>query len=995
MVTASQRHPAQAALPLPHTCAVPQVLCPVLVGRDEEMAELQAALQQARVSRGGVVVVSGEAGIGKSRICRELTERARSAGVRVATGRAVEGSSRYSFRPFGEIFLSLVREHGPPRDRDLEPFHAVLSPFVPAWAREEGRPAEPSLAMLEGIHRLLRALARDHGLLLVVEDVHWADADTLATLEFLADNVASERILCLCTERSGYQGEPSEVIARLVNRRAADRIALTPLGERDVETVARAALAVETVPGAVLGAIRRRAEGVPFLIEEMLSAYVAAGGRPEGGAEWWIAARVAGALPPSFRDLIAQRLESLDHGSRDVVKAAAILGRTFEWPLIGAILDRQDDEIVDWLRAAVSAQLLAGAGGTSAYAFSFRHALMREAVLAELLPPERVELSYRAAEAIEDKRPGLPGEWCERVAELREQAGDHTGACRLLQESARRALGRGALGSAEASLRRARALAAGDYTLWMGVDTLLCEVLAHAGKTRELASMTRALVTEWEGAMRHAPNLSLARMLPGPRRARIHLHAARAGVAAGDLDLARESLGNARTVASEDEATLVEVRALEAAVLLESGDAHGAAAQATSALADAQRLGLRESLYEAHQTLGRAWSASGDLDAAWSTFGSLREAATGGSSTVWQLRALVELGKLEALRRGQPTLLEEARERAVRSGSVSAVAAVDVELARQRIFLGRLDEARTYLDAALDAARSLALPSLADALFAQALLFALRGLVRDMESCIDEAVSLSDRMDSASMASAEAQAVLALVDEEASKALGILDKAMPLSRRFVRGIPWFLGLRTLLRAAAGESPAVDPEHSGNPVHDAYTWYARAIVEGRAGDADRAWEAFSRGDDLMPAGWRKHHARRIVAEHAIGQGWGEPAAWARDALAFFESIGAARLAGACKKLMRAAGVPAPRAGRGTAVVPEPLAARGVTSREMDVLVLVAQGLSNVEIAQRLFLSPRTVETHTKSLMRRTETTSRSQLVAFAGRHVPRAAAPEGG
>ncbi|MGH7318460.1 MAG: ATP-binding protein [Candidatus Rokuibacteriota bacterium] len=340
-------------------------------------------------------------------MARDLTERARAAGVRVATGRAVEGASQFSFRPFGEALLAVVREHGPPGDPDLVPFHGVLSAFVPAWAREESRPAEPSLVLLEGIHRLLRALSKQHGLLLVLEDLHWADVDTLGAVEYLADNLSSERLLCLCTERSGFQGRASDVLARLVSRRAASRIHLAPLTEMDVEAMARASLAVDTVPGAVLSAVRRRAEGVPFLIEEMLSAYVAAGGKPEGGAEWWLAGRVADSLPSSFRDLVAERLGSLNDQARAAVTAAAILGRTFEWPLVEVIVDLPRDSVTEGLRVAVDVQLLAGAGGTGAYAFSFRHALMREAVLAEMLPPERAELAFRAAEAIEDHRPGV------------------------------------------------------------------------------------------------------------------------------------------------------------------------------------------------------------------------------------------------------------------------------------------------------------------------------------------------------------------------------------------------------------------------------------------------------------------------------------------------------------------------------------------------------------------------------------------------------------
>lgn len=939
------------------------------------------------------MVVSGEAGIGKSRLARELTERARSAGVRVATGRAVQGASQFSFRPFGEALHAVVREHGAPRDPDLAPFEAVLSPFVPAWARDESRSPQPSLVLLEGIHRLLRALGKEHGLLVVLEDLHWADADTLATLEYLADNIASERLLCLATERSGLTTQASDVLARLVSRRAATRVPLAPLTDDDVEAMARASLGVDTVPGAVVGAMRRRAEGVPFLIEEMLSAYVSAGGKPEGGAEWWLAGRVAGSLPPSFRDLVAERIALLNDAAREVLNAAAILGRAFEWPLVSVIVDRDREVVIEALRSAVGVQLLAAAGGTGAYAFSFRHALMREAVLAEMLPPERAELSFRAAEAIEDHRPGVPGEWCERVAELREQAGDSLGAVRLLQESARRALARGALGGAESSLRRAGELAKGDYVLWMGVDTLLCEVLAHAGKTKEVASTSRAVVAEWERAMRHAPNLSLARMLPGPRRAQLHLQAARAGVAGGDLDLARESLANARA-ASQDDETLTHVRSLEAAVAYASGDLERAASEANLAHADAERLRLRDAMFESLETAGRAMNALGDLDKAHATFERLLDAASRNRSTVWRIRALEELGALESLRLGKSGSLEDARSLAVESGAVSLVARIEIELARHRMWLMHLDEAKTFIDSALRACRPLALPSLPDALLVRATLFALEGRSREMDRVIEEARRLVDRDGIEPVALGEAHAVLALVDEDGEKAREFLDQAASSAVRHRHGSPWFLGVRGLLDVAVGDQARSPERQPSNPVLEAYRLYAEAIAKGRDKNVDEADATFAQADELMPPGWRKHHARRIVARSAIEDGWGEPAAWAREALSFFEGSGLRRMAAACKKLMRAAGVPAPRAGRGSTSVPESLATLGVTSREMDVLVLVGEGLSNANIAERLFLSPRTVETHVKSLMRRTATGSRALLVALAARHTPAAAAREG-
>jgi DNA-binding CsgD family transcriptional regulator len=137
-------------------------------------------------------------------------------------------------------------------------------------------------------------------------------------------------------------------------------------------------------------------------------------------------------------------------------------------------------------------------------------------------------------------------------------------------------------------------------------------------------------------------------------------------------------------------------------------------------------------------------------------------------------------------------------------------------------------------------------------------------------------------------------------------------------------------------------------------------------------ADRILESFP---------WWRHVARRLVSESAIENGWGHPAEWLRESLSFFEEGGHDRTVQACRALLRRAGAPVPRKGRGESRVPERLGRRGVTSREMDVLRLVGQGIGNRQIGERLFLSPRTVETHVASLMRKLDVSTRADLAAM--------------
>jgi DNA-binding NarL/FixJ family response regulator len=131
-------------------------------------------------------------------------------------------------------------------------------------------------------------------------------------------------------------------------------------------------------------------------------------------------------------------------------------------------------------------------------------------------------------------------------------------------------------------------------------------------------------------------------------------------------------------------------------------------------------------------------------------------------------------------------------------------------------------------------------------------------------------------------------------------------------------------------------------------------------------------------------WYRQYARRLTAEAALVDGWGTPVAWLREAADFFAARGEQPIAAACRALLRRAGAPVPRTGRGDSAVPAKLRALGVTSREVDVLVLVAEGLTNRELAARLHLSPRTVEKHVASLLAKTGCRRRAQLAGYSAR-----------
>jgi DNA-binding CsgD family transcriptional regulator len=164
-------------------------------------------------------------------------------------------------------------------------------------------------------------------------------------------------------------------------------------------------------------------------------------------------------------------------------------------------------------------------------------------------------------------------------------------------------------------------------------------------------------------------------------------------------------------------------------------------------------------------------------------------------------------------------------------------------------------------------------------------------------------------------------------------------------------------------------------------------YADAVAHGRAGRVREAAETYASVQDTYPGdkSWMDAHVRRMVATAALHDGWGEPEAWLRQALAWFDARDQPDGAAACRAALRTAGLPVPRAGRvAAATVPDHLRALGVTAREMEVLRLLADGLSNGEIAERLYISHRTVETHVARLLRRTGAHSRAEVLTLTRR-----------
>lgn len=958
------------------------LLADEIVGRDIELASVRHALDRAVQGRGGVAFVAGEPGIGKSRMTRALAGEAAAQGAAVLKGRAVPGSSPLAYRPLSEALCGAVRSGiVSPDAATLGPFRPALAALIPEWAAEVSGWTGSSLAVAEGVLRFLAAAADGKGCLVVIDDLHWADPETLRIVEYLADNLAAEPVLCLVTVRDTEPSPGLELSRTLCRRRAADMIHLDRLRPADVDRMVAACLGTgRDAPD--LTALTTRAEGVPFLVEELLAAAARSGVLVDGESGWAFAGTVEHVVPLTFADSVRRSLAELGAG-RTVVAAAAVLGRRFDWSLLAAITHLPDDAVISALQSAVELQLVTPQGDS----FSFRHALTRDAVLAELLPPERSHHARSALAAVEQAHPGLPGEWCELAADLAERAGDHTRAGELLRLAGQRAVDNGALGSAELVLERARSLVTGQ--LRAEVEARLAAVLGLAGKPDEAFAVGEALLARLEAGTGTART-----------RSAVHLGLARAAVAAGRWpDAAHQVICAGEASAAVDDPALhatIEVVAAQASVLTEPDHA---LERAQVALARAEEIGLSEVACEALEIIGRIQRGS-DLDAAEASFGRAHSLAQHHGREMWEMRALHELGTIDMLRSGDVARLSQARDMAQCLGAVATTAVLDVQLGAT---LTMSDDSQVGLSSCQEAGRAARRhqlhQTLAAALAFESVAHARAGRSRDFDRCIAEALECGGDLPEVRYNTAWALAHRALLSDDRPGAVMTLarGRAMPGGGVGVQASGPTAGILALMLAVEGDTAAADALARPTPVHflgAAFAHYARAVLSGRAGDPARALEEVAVGDDhLARFGWYRNLGHRHLAEAAIADGWGDPGPWLLDALAFFDNDRDHRLASSCRSLLRAACVPVPRKRSPPAARPE-FQRLGITAREAEVLELLAHGLSNQEIGSRLYLSPRTVERHVSNLTDKTGASRRSELVAFAARVVAGSDAPAG-
>jgi len=372
------------------------LVSPVFVGRDTELATARGLLDRAVAGDAAQLLVAGEAGVGKTRFVEELAGHAREQQMRVLSGRCVQlGTDGLPFAPVAEALRELVRETGGERlDELLGPARELVNRLVRSSGTTAAQPQPPltSSQLLELALGLAERLSDERPLLLVIEDLHWADRSTMELAAFLAQNLRGLPAALAFTYRSDEVDRRHPLRGLLADwerARTFTRIELARFGRDEVRAQLAGILGATPEPS-TFDLVYDRSEGNAFLVEEMLS--VVRSGDPRG-------------LPPSLRDVLLARVDRLSEAAARLLRLAAVAGRSVPERLLVAVSggsggsgDTDDVAALAAIREAVEAHLLVV--DEAGYGYRFRHALARDAVYDDLLPGERVRLHAAYADAL-------------------------------------------------------------------------------------------------------------------------------------------------------------------------------------------------------------------------------------------------------------------------------------------------------------------------------------------------------------------------------------------------------------------------------------------------------------------------------------------------------------------------------------------------------------------------------------------------------------------
>jgi DNA-binding CsgD family transcriptional regulator len=968
-----------------------------LIGRSRELAELEAALADAAAGRPSLAFVAGESGVGKTRLLAELMRRARDGGTLVLAGETVDfgGEGELPYLPLVAALRPLARDGDPAL---TEPVREAVAPLLPGHSvADQGSQAR----LFEGLLSLLDALGQERPVLLVVEDLHWADRSTREALAFLARSLGGERVLVVASYRTDelHRRHPlRSLLAELELGPRARRVPLEPLTRE--ELAEQLADIVGAPPAAELvERLWTRSGGNPLFSEELLAAGL------DGH----------GAAPDTLRDALMLRVERLSEPARDLLSLVAV-GQRLDHPLLEETSGLERRALRDALREAVDGQIVVVQDDGM---YRFRHALLREVVEEDLLPGERSELHLALARALEERlEDGAGAQTTATVAHHYAASDDRPAALAAAVRAATAAERVHAYGEAAALLDRAlevwdrvpdpEALAGADRVALLARAADAAAALGDPGRQLALLEAAFAALGPEPDPRRAAP------ILESTARAQRHLNRAKSSIATleralelvdrsgGDADPASRAallagLARARMlVAHFADAVRVAREALQvsAAANLPLVEGHarntlgyslamtGEVDEGAAELREAIRIALEhDNLYdlaEAHDNYAGMLHSFGRSDEARAVAVEGREAVAG-RRPVGMTWLDVELAEI-AFDVGEWDLSEASLPTPQRwTGTQTRLG---VALRRAALALGRGNHAvagellRALEPMGADSSEPQVLAGLgvvaAELRRREGDLDAARGAVdlwlERIEFCSDDAIGSSALAAAGVTVEADAaerardlgdvtaeSAALRRVDDLLASVAAAATPTRPVECAAL------LGARAEGRRAAGRP---DPDE-----------YARAAA---------AWNELGRPEPAARMRWREAEARAATGDREAA------AEAARAAHTTALRLGAGWLRGEVESLAARARLALDPGGGDRSEPAEDVF--GLTSRERQVLALLAEGATNREIGATLFMAEKTASVHVSRILTKLGARTRTEAATVAHRH--RLVAPGG-
>jgi DNA-binding CsgD family transcriptional regulator len=976
------------------------VVSPVFVGRQEELVSLAGEVARAETGVSGFVLVSGEAGVGKTRLVEEAARVAEAAGVRVLTGRCVElGPEGLPLAPLAEALRALKRSASPEQlDAWLGPARGPLSHLLPSLEPVAGSGAGQATQIPELVLGMIERLSADRPLVLILEDLQWADHSTLGLLAYLARTLRDAPVLVVGTYRSDeiHRRHPLRpLLSGWERMRDVPRLELSRF-ERDEVALQVAAILGRPADTGTVDLVLDRSEGNAFLVEEMVGVV------REGGD--------AAGLSPTLRDLLLVRVEARSAAAQRLLRGASVAGREVPERLLAAVVGMESSALFEGLRELVENHLLLVDEVGQGYAF--RHALARDAVYHDMLPGERAGWHVAYARELSGN-PQLAAEQSGVPAALA-----HHWFAALDLPAALPAL----LAAADASSAYAPAEELRHLERALEIWPRVPDAAALTG-TDLVGVLSSAADAAWRaGSMDRAGSLldqafaELGEIGSASRRALLMERRART---LRDLGQHEECMAVLRSALA-----LLPTEPLEYAhaVLLtslarthmRSGQVNGWQPTADRAVAVAAAVGAHAEHADALVTLGSAQASRGDAEDGMRTmFEGLRLAEQIGAVQTTMRAWINSSDLLEMLGRHQEAIDSAAAglELARRTGSSRTYGAyLAGNMVEPMLRLGRWPEA--------ERAAAQAMRGEPEGVFAATLLDHV-AQIAVLTGRREEATSIAQQARDLVIDSSDPQFLqpLAFTLAEARRLAGDLDGAIETimealtqdSTLWLARYSWplvWLGTRIAMDRAilARDRRAVDPSPdvvewlatiAGTlpTVTPATRGYALATAAERTRpfaadqEAEHGWHAAVTAWQSTEEPYLLAYCLFRLAEDRCAVGDRRAATEAAaEAARLAADLGAEPLSGEIDALARRARLVLTRGvfEEPPASPRDPLAHFSLTEREREVLGLLAAGRSNPQIATALFISPKTASVHVSNILAKLRVTGRVEAAALVHR-----------